>query len=62
MSTSPKPESKTSTSTTTFPDTSKILEKMDKDLEEMRKVFDQLLKKMDEDIDRLRKSLSQPGK
>jgi hypothetical protein len=58
MSTSPKPESKTSTSTSTFPDTSKILEKMDKDLEEMRKRFDQLLKKMDEDIEKLRKSSS----
>jgi len=56
MSTSPKPESKTSTST--FPDTSKILEKMDKDLEEMRKRFEQLLKKMDEDIEKLRKSSS----
>ena len=60
MSTSPKPESKTST--TTFPDTSKIIEKMDRDLEEMRKVFDQLLKKMDEDIERLRKSLGQTGR
>jgi Skp family chaperone for outer membrane proteins len=58
MSTSPKPESKTSASTPTFPDTSKILEKMDKDLEEMRKRFDQLLKKMDEDIEKLRKSSS----
>jgi len=62
MSTSPKPESKTSTSTPTFPDTSEILRKMDRDLEEMRKVFDQLLKKMDEDIERLRKSLSQSGR
>ena len=60
MSVSPKPESKSSSSP--FPDTSKIIEKMDRDLEEMKKVFDQLLKKMDEDIERLRKSLSQSGR
>ena len=53
VSTSPKPESKTAT--ISLPDTSELLKKMDRDLEEMKKRFEQLLKKMDEDLERIRK-------
>jgi Skp family chaperone for outer membrane proteins len=38
-----------------LPDTSELLKKMDRDLEEMKKRFEQLLKKMDEDLERIRK-------
>jgi predicted transcriptional regulator len=57
MSAPPKPESKKPSQETTasLPDTSEILRKMDRDLEEMKKRFEQLLKKMDEDLERIRK-------
>jgi Skp family chaperone for outer membrane proteins len=54
MSSAPKTESKTSQ--TTLPDTSELLRKMDKDLEEMKNRFEQLLKKMDKDLEEMRKS------
>jgi len=43
------------TQTPSLPDASELLRKMDRDLEEMRKRFEQLLKKMDEDLERIRK-------
>ena len=57
MSAPPKPESKKPYQETTvsLPDTSELLKKMDRDLEEMKKRFEQLLKKMDEDLERIRK-------
>jgi Skp family chaperone for outer membrane proteins len=59
VSAPPKPESKKSSqeSTAGFPDTSEILRKMDRDLEEMKKRFEQLTKKMDEDLERIRKMM-----
>ena len=57
MSASPKPESKKPSQETaiSLPDTSELLKKMDRELEEMKKRFEQLLKKMDEDLERIRK-------
>jgi hypothetical protein len=43
------------TQTPQLPDTSELLKKMDRGLEEMRKRFEQLIKKMDEDLERIRK-------
>jgi Skp family chaperone for outer membrane proteins len=53
MSSAPKTEQKTSQ--TALPDTSELLRKMDKDLEEMKNRFEQLLKKMDKDLEEIRK-------
>jgi Skp family chaperone for outer membrane proteins len=60
MSAPPKPESRSSSpsATTTLPDTSEILKKMDRDLEELKKRFEQLLKKMDEDLEKIRKAIA----
>jgi uncharacterized protein involved in exopolysaccharide biosynthesis len=57
MSAPPKQESKKPSQETvaSLPDTSDLLRKMDRELEEMRKRFEQLLKKMDEDLERIRK-------
>jgi Skp family chaperone for outer membrane proteins len=53
MSSAPKTESKTSQAS--LPDTSELLRKMDKDLEEMKNRFEQLLKKMDKDLEEMKK-------
>jgi Skp family chaperone for outer membrane proteins len=60
MSVSPKPEAKSSTPSVTIalPDTSEMLKKMDRDLEEMKKRFEQLMKKMDEDLEKIRKAIA----
>ena len=60
MPASPKPESKSSTpsATVALPDTREILKKMDNDLEEMKKRFEQLMKKMDEDLEKIRKAIA----
>jgi Skp family chaperone for outer membrane proteins len=58
MSAQPKPESRSSTPTLTLPDTSEILKKMDRDLEEMKKRFEELRKKMDEDLEKIRKAIA----
>jgi Skp family chaperone for outer membrane proteins len=58
MSAQPKPESKSSTPELTFLDTREILKNMDRDLEEMKKRFEELRKKMDEDLDRIRKAIA----